>query len=403
MTRTAAVVVGSAVLVSLVLAVGSMAVERTGIWVQIDNPRNGQAVIGEIEIEALVVAGSPVHDVAFFVDGRPVGMVSSPPYRLRIDLGDANRSHEIEVVATDVDGVEARDRVSTRPLELGAEYEVGLRQLYVTVLQGDEPVVGLGRDAFRVLDEGDEQQLVTFAAGSVPFTAALLIDTSESMIGPKLAAARDGALAFIDGMRELDQGTVITFADTIRGVTPFTNDREILSTGLVGNRGEGGTAVHDAVYVALKRLELQQGRRVLILLSDGVDSHSVLSGTDLLEHIRTSRAMVYWIRLVDNSDDAGGRVQMASSWRTPKEYQTNLAALEEIVNLTGGRVVTIRSAEGIQAVFVETLDELRRQYALGYYPSNRRGDGRWHRVRVRVARPGVVVRAHEGYLDLDTP
>jgi Ca-activated chloride channel family protein len=155
--------------------------------------------------------------------------------------------------------------------------------------------------------------------------------------------------------------------------------------------------------VALKRLELQQGRRVLILLSDGVDSHSVLSGTDLLEHIRTSRAMVYWIRLVDNSDDAGGRVQMASSWRTPKEYQTNLAALEEIVNLTGGRVVTIRSAEGIQAVFVETLDELRRQYALGYYPSNRRGDGRWHRVRVRVARPGVVVRAHEGYLDLDTP
>ena len=139
---------------------------------------------------------------------------------------------------------------------------------------------------------------------TIPFTAALLIATSESMVGPKLAAARDGALAFVDGMRDLDQATVITFADTIRGVTPFTNDREILAAGLVGNRGEGGTAVHDAVYVALKRLELQQGRRVLVLLSDGIDSHSGLSGGDLLDHVRTSRAMVYWIRLADGNDDA---------------------------------------------------------------------------------------------------
>ena len=403
MTRHRAASLGAAGLLALALAVSSMADESGGIWVNIESPRDGQPVIGEIEIEAQVVAYTRVREVSFFVDGRPVGVVSSAPYRLRIDLGERNQSHEIEVVATDVNGHEARHRVSTLPLELGTEYEVGLRQLYVTVLQDGEHVTGLGREAFTVLDDGEKQQLVTFAAGDVPFTAALLIDTSESMVGPKLAAARDGALAFIDGMRDLDQATVITFADTIREVTPFTNDPEILAAALVGNRGEGGTAVHDAAYVALKRLELQQGRRVMVLLSDGIDSHSGLSGADLLEHVRTSRAMVYWIRLVDGGDDAGGRVQLASSWRAPEEYRHNLAALEEIVELTGGRVFTLHSADEIQLVFVEILNELRRQYALGYYPSDRRGDGSWHRVRVRVARPGVLVRAHEGYLDLDPP
>ncbi|MGD8439552.1 MAG: VWA domain-containing protein [Holophagae bacterium] len=403
MTRCSAVTVGAVGWLALVVAVGSMAAESGGIWVHIANPRASQAVIGEIEIEAQVVAYARVRDVAFFVDGRPVGMVSSAPYRLRIDLGEKNQRHEIEVVATDVDGREARHRISTLPVEIGTEYEVGLRQLYVTVLQDDEPVVGLGREVFTVLDNGEPQKLVTFAAGNVPFTAALLIDTSESMVGTKLAAARDGALAFIDGMRDLDQATAITFSDTIREVTPFTNDREILAAGLVGNRGEGGTAVHDAVYVALKRLELQQGRRVVVVLSDGIDSHSGLSGADLLEHVRMSRAMVYWIRLVDGGDDAPGSVRLASSWRAPKEYRRNLAALEEIVELTGGKVFTLNSADEIQLVFVEILNELRRQYALGYYPSDRRGDGSWHRVRVRVARARVVVRAHEGYLDLERP
>jgi Ca-activated chloride channel family protein len=374
--------------------------ESGRIWVHVASPRDGEAVIGEVEIQAEVVARAEVRDVAFFVDGRPVGMVNSAPFRLRIDLGDQNRSHEIEVVATDVEGFEARHRVTTRPLEMGTEYEVDLRQLYVTVLEEGELVVDLGRGDFTVVDDGREQQLVTFAAGNVPFTAALLIDTSESMVGPKLAAARAGALAFIDGMRSLDQAAVITFADTIRGVSPFTVDRGVLAAGLVGDRGRGGTAVHDSVYAALKLLEVRQGRRVVVLLSDGIDSHSGLSGDDVLEHVRKSQAMVYWIRMIGESDDAGDRGRLASAWRLPEEYSRNIAALGEMVDLTGGRVVPVHSPEEIEPVFVEILQELRSQYALGYYPSERRKDGSWHRVKVRVDRRGVEVRTPEGYLDV---
>lgn len=393
----------AAVVLAIAAVLASAAGDEQRIWVHVASPRDGQPVIGEVELVAEVVARADVRDVAFFVDGRPVGMVSSAPFRLRIDLGDQNRSHEIEVVATDVDGFEARNRITTRPLELGVEYHVDLRQLYVTVTQDGEPVPGLGREVFKVLDDGQAQQLVTFAAGDVPFTAALLIDTSESMVGMKLAAAREGALGFIDGMRELDQAAVITFADAIRGVTPFTTDREVLSAGLVGNRGRGGTAVHDTMYTALKLLELRQGRRVAVLLSDGVDSHSALSGGELLDYVRRSQVMVYWIRLVGESDDAGDRGRLASAWRTPRDYSDNLAALDEIVGLTGGRVVPVRSSEEIRPVFVEILHELRSQYALGYYPSERRGDGSWHRVKVRVDRPGVDVRTHEGYLDIGPP
>lgn len=377
----------------------SAATDEKRIWVQIASPRAGQAVIGEVVIAAEVVARGTIRDVSFFVDGRPVGMVSTAPFRLRIDLGEANRSHEIEVVATDVDGFEARHRVSTRPLDLGAEYEVDLRQVYVTVTRSDEALLDLDRASFTVLDDGVPQQLVTFAAGDVPFTAALLIDTSESMGGSKLEAARAGAEGFINGMRELDQAALITFADTIRNVTPFTTDRGLLNAELVGNRGRGGTAVHDALFTGFSLLELRQGRRVVVLLSDGIDSHSGLSGDDLLEHARTSQVMVYWVRLVEDADRAGDSGRLASSWRTPEAYDRNLAALEELVELTGGRVALVHSPEEIRPVFVGILKELREQYALGYYPSDRREDGSWHRVRVKVDRPDAAVRAPRGYLD----
>lgn len=377
----------------------SAVADDQSIWVQIESPRPGAAVIGEVEIAADVVSRGKVRDVSFFVDGRPVGSLSSAPFRLRIDLGEGNRGHEIEVVATDVDGLEARHRISTRPLDLGAEYRVDLRQLYVTVTRDGEAVRDLPRSSFTVLDDGVPQQLVTFAAGDVPFTAALLIDTSESMGGTKLEAARAGAEGFIDGMRELDQAALITFADTIRNVTPFTTDRGLLEAELVSNRGQGGTAAHDAVFTGLKLLEPRQGRRVVVLLSDGIDSHSGLSGADLLEHVRTSQAMVYWVRLVTDSDRTGDAGRLASSWRTSEDYDRNLAALEEVVELTGGRVVPVRSPEEIRPVFVDILNELREQYALGYYPSESRRDGSWHRVRVRVDRQDVEVRTHRGYLD----
>jgi VWFA-related protein len=371
------------------------------IWTHLVNPREGDEVIGEIEIEADVVAANEVRDVVFFVDGRPIGVLSTAPYRLTFNLGDENRSHTFEVVATDIQGNQARASATTIPVPIGGEYEVDLQQLYVTATLGDSRVLDLERGDFTILDEGRSQDLVTFEGGNVPFTAALLIDASASMYGLKMDAARAGATAFIQGMRELDQGKVVVFSDVIQNSTPFSGAREVLAAGLIGATGQGGTAVNDNLYSAFKLLSARQGRRLVVLLSDGIDTHSALDGEDLLYHARRSQAMVYWIRLMSSRDarDRGDRLQYVSAWRTPEEYRQQIASLREVVELSGGRIIPARSPEEIEPVFVEILRELREQYALGYYPDRQRKDNSWHRVKVKVDRPGVSIRTHDGYLD----
>ena len=139
-----------------------------------------------------------------------------------------------------------------------------------------------------------------------------------------------------------------------------------------------------------------------MLLSDGIDTHSVLDGEDILDHARRSQAMVYWIRLLKAGESAGtdSGPNMASAWRTPADYRRQVASLREVVELSGGRIIPARSTDEIEPVFIEILRELREQYALGYYPKVQRNDGSWRRIKVRVARPRVKVRTHEGYPDL---
>lgn len=370
------------------------------VWVHLVRPADGEEVLGETELEAEALAELAIRDVTFFVDGRPVGSLTAAPYRLRVDLGSENRPHTVEVVATDAEGRQGRHRVRTAPVPVGGRFDVDLRQLYVTVTRDGEPVPGLGRGDFTVLDGGRPQELITFAGGDVPFTAVLLIDASASMSGDKLEAARAGAAAFIDGMRELDEGKVTVFSDVVQNSTPFSSTREVLAAGLTGALGRGGTAVNDNLFAALKLLEKRQGRRLVVLLSDGIDGHSVLDGADVLESARRSQAMVYWIRLLEPGRSAGDEEpEMASAWRMPDDYRRQAAALRELVELGGGRIIPVHTSAGIEPVFVEILRELRAQYALGYYPDARRKDGGWRRVKVRVEHPGGEVRTAGGYLD----
>ena len=378
----------------------SVAQEGSQVWVHLLEPADGQQVIGEVELVADVLAERPIADVAFFVDGRPVGSLTAAPFRLRLDLGLENRPHVIEVVATDDAGRQARHRVETAMVPLGSRYEVDLKQLYVTVTRDGARVRNLDRDDFTVLDDGRRQELITFENGDVPFTAALLIDASASMYGAKLEAARAGAASFIKGMRELDESKVTVFSDVIQNTTPFSGNPEVLMAGLTNALGQGGTAVNDNLYVALRLLENRQGRRLVVLLSDGIDSHSALGGAEVLEAVRRSEAMVFWIRLLEGNERADDpEPQMASAWQMPEDYRRRANALRELVDLSGGRIIPVRSTTEIEPVFIEILRELREQYALGYYPDVQSRDGSWHRLKVRVDRPGAEARTHRGYLN----
>ena len=371
------------------------------IWLSITEPREGSSVVGEVDIAAEVLAVDEITAVEFSVDGRQVGTLSSPPYRLPVDLGPENVGHRITVVARDRTGVEVTDTVMTLPYPISGEVKVELQQLYVTAIREGDQDIHLTQEQFVVFDNGARQDIVTFAGGDIPFTAVLLIDSSASMSGHRIQAARAGGDAFVTGMAELDQAKVMVFSDQLLSTTPFTTSPQTLSAGLRAATARGGTALNDHLYAAVKLLEHRQGRRVVVMLSDGIDTHSVLSMDQVFEKARRSQVLIYWIRLSRHLGDLPGDqgLNIASAWRSPKQYRRQINLLERTVTDSGGRIVGVDSPSEIHPVFVDVLEELRGQYAIGYYPTDSANDGRWHDVRVDITAPGVQVRTHSGYVD----
>lgn len=375
----------------------SAALPAAAIDVFITNPKPQVGVFGQVEVVAEVLSGEPIARVTFLVDGRQVGVLTQPPWTQQIDVGQDNVPHTFVVVARDVTGAEASATVVTRTIAVDMELDLELQQLYVTVSRGGRRVLDLTREAFSVLDEREEQELVTFEGGDVPLTAVLLLDTSVSMRGTRLQAALEGANAFVREMRELDEASLMLFSDRLLYQTPFTRDPREIAAGLGDVEAAGGTALNDFLFASLKRLEAEQGRRVVILLSDGTDIESVLSIEDTLWKARRSQALVYWIRLREGS--AGAVVARTSGWRDGKGHAREVAGLGQLVEESGGRIVDIDEISQATRAFRDILSELREQYVLGYYPSRNENDNSWHEVRVRVNRGGVNVRTREGYVD----
>jgi Ca-activated chloride channel family protein len=388
----------------LVLGLSLLSVLPAGaqdIWITIIQPKDGDLVIGEVDVVVEVVSRADIAEIEFQLDGRPIGTLSMEPFRMPVDLGDENLPHRFSVVAVDVEGNRASHAVNTLPIPISGDYEVELQQLYVSVTREGERVLDVEEEDFTVSDEGIPQKLVTFARGDIPFTAVLLIDASASMFGEKIESAVAGASSFVHGMKELDQAQVMVFSDELLGTTPITDAKEVLTAGLSSTEARGGTALQDHLFMALELIAQRQGRRVMILLSDGVDTHSVIGMAQVFEVARKVNALVYWIRISSANDGLahGGGATMTSAWKNAAQYDEQFELLTQVVEESGGRIFEVGAPDQIRPVFIDILKELREQYVLGFYPSDRRNDGRWHRVRVEVASEDVEVRAPRGYVD----
>src|SRR4029453_4979992 len=238
-------------------------------------------------------------------------------------------------------------------------------------------------------DNGTKQEIVTFGRDELPLTAVLLLDTSESMREKELDSVRRGAKAFLEGMKPSDEAMLALFSDRLLRLTPFTSDKAALGTNLAGVKSAGGTAVNDFLYLSLKALDTRQGQRVVVLFSDGSDVHSVLPASDVLWKARAGQSLIYWIQL------GGKHKSFTSSWRDYASNDREYEDLEKAVRESGGRILPIERAEELESAFRNILQELRQQYALGYYPSNAKGDGKWHKIDVNVRSFGRV-RTREG-------
>jgi Ca-activated chloride channel family protein len=366
--------------------------------VRIVSPPPNQPLFGEVEIRAEVTGAAAVSRVEFYLDSLRVGVAEAPPWRIVVDVGQQNAAHSVEVVAYGPSGPIGSATLRALPLQIDDEIEVGLQQLYVVVDRGGQRANDLAREDFTILDDGVPQEIITFERGEIPFTSVLLVDSSTSMAGSRLRTAVDGAKTFVGGMKRLDEAKMILFSDRILLETPFTSVPSILTLGLSGVQAQGGTALNDALYLGLKRLEGRQGRKVVVLVSDGVDIESVLTMDKVQKIARQSQAVLYWLRL-RRIDEALPKTEIFSAWRDGEGHRRELELLKSAVLESGGRIEMLDNLEQIQTALQALLRELREQYVLGYYPGQSKGRGTWHDLELRVRGEGLQVRTQEGYLE----
>lgn len=257
---------------------------------------------------------------------------------------------------------------------------VQLVEVYATVTDArGEPVTDLGRDDFEVYEDGRRQEVAAFAAGQVPLTVAVGVDRSWSVAGEPLRLARRATQAFLGALGPADRSMVVAIGSDVEVIAELSSDHETQRRAVEGLEPWSTTALHDAIVGALDRLETEPGRRALVVFSDGVDRYSRTSTAEVLERARQSQVLVYPITL--------GRT------RPP------LAA--ELAVLTGGRSFLLRDARALEETFATIARELRYQYLLGYAEPEAESSEprRWRSIRVTVrdTRPGLRVRARDGY------
>jgi Ca-activated chloride channel family protein len=381
------------------LAAAPPAAGQAKIQVAILEPGPFDAVSGKVRVVMDVESPEAVARVQLFVDDRLVAELTEPPWEVTLDLGPENQEHFFRAVAHGAAGARGEMSLQTPAIEVDEVLDLPLQQLYVTVSRSGDRVTGLSRGEFRVVDDGAVQELVTFEGGDAPLTAVLLVDSSESMQGERLQSAIRGAQAFTAGMRELDEAMALLFGDQLVRATPFTDDPAELRTSLDGVEAGGGTALTDHLYAAFKILDGRQGRRVVVVLSDGFDVYSALRMRDVLWKAQRSQAIVYWIQLQDRAVAGGEPGLYSSAWRDAETNQEEYETLRRLVLESGGRIESIDRVEDVQRAFQSILAELREQYVLGYYPTDLRHDGSWRKVEVRVQGFGNSVRVREGYVD----
>jgi Ca-activated chloride channel homolog len=268
----------------------------------------------------------------------------------------------------------------TQDLQAGRQFTSGVNvvEVYAAVVdRAGNPVLGLKREDFTVLEDGRPQSLSAFTEGDFPLSVALGIDRSFSM-ARQLPTAISAARTFLGELRPQDQATIVAIGSEIETVAPLSADRPAQQRALGELKPWGTTGLYDAIIESIDAIQGAKGRRALVLLSDGNDRYSKASASDALERARRSDVMIYPIAVAS----------------------ARPSVFAELSSLTGGRSFQPRDPGELNTIMRTIANELRHQYLLGYTPSRPivPGDEQWRTITVRVSRADVTVRARDGYL-----
>lgn len=276
-----------------------------------------------------------------------------------------------------------------------------LVSLHVTVLDESKRfVTGLGAQDFAVYEDGVQQDVQFFESSAVPIDLIILLDTSSSM-RHRMGLVHEAALGFARTLREGDRAAVVGFSDRVQVLAPLTGDRQAVESAIRSTAAGGGTALHNALYVALKQFGQRASgggdirRQALAVLSDGADTASLIGFDDVLDVARTSGVSIYPIAL-------SSEFQLERSASGAPIFSQSQYAMRTLAQETGAQAFFPESERELGGVYQAIAAELSSQYSIGYAPRNPRTDGRFRRIVVRVtSRPELRPRARTGYVAAD--
>ena len=280
--------------------------------------------------------------------------------------------------------------------EATVKVNVKLVNVFVTVTDDHgAPITNLKRENFQLREDGKEQKIAVFDKESaLPLSIVLAVDTSLSTrkdLPLELASARRFAHAIL---RSVDALSIYQFSEVVDEVVPFTSDLKKIDRGVDRIRLGAATALYDALYLGSRALESRQGRKVLVVITDGGDTVSKVDYKEALRTAQEAEAIVYSIIVVPIEASAGRD--------TGGEH-----ALMQLSGDTGGKYYYASSLPQLDNAFQQISDELRTQYLLAYYPTQRLSDSDFRRVQVSMvgspAASGYKVRHRAGYFTSKSP
>ena len=257
--------------------------------------------------------------------------------------------------------------------------------LYATVTDDQKRLVAdLTKDDFEILDNQRPQSIQVFLNEVQPFTVVVMLDTSASMTG-SIGLLQAAAEQFLLRLLPKDKGCVGAFNDKIEFLSGFTSNRDSLVASLKDIDFGNPTRLYDAIGASLDQLRGVEGRRIILIFTDGEDTASRIGAGTVEDRARTEEVMIYAVGL--QSDYFNGARQIRSK---PD------SGLKRLAQITGGGYFELEKTSDLAPTFTRVAQELHSQYVLGFVPTLL--DGKVHKLSVRVKRPGANARARESYV-----
>ena len=262
--------------------------------------------------------------------------------------------------------------------EEGIKVDVNLTLVNVTVTDPlDRFVTGLEKEHFRVFEDGVEQEILTLSSEDVPISIGLVFDMSGSM-SDKVEKAREAAVQFMRTANPQDQFFLVSFNDRAELTSGFTSSVDELQNRMMFTASRGRTALLDAIYLGLSQMRgAHNGKRALLLISDGGDNHSRYNENDIKSYLKEADCQLYAIGIFDPIDVRS---------RTPEELE-GPSLLSEMTEMTGGRVFPVGNLGELPDIAAKIGMELRNQYVLGYKSANPQHNGAWRKIKIKLRPP----------------